>query len=130
MEAAAADYPAVAKGLKNEPTLVKQDSLTPSSEGLSGPNGEEYPSAEDWATLRRVYGKVDWVSRGSGPERLHWIRCLLTCVKMIYVIGLIEMCERFAYYGTTAVCMYKSYQLRRRPLTKYGRQLYPATFAY
>ena len=25
---------------------------------------------------------------------------------MIYVIGVVEMCERFAYYGTTAVCMY------------------------
>jgi POT family proton-dependent oligopeptide transporter len=25
---------------------------------------------------------------------------------MIYVIGIVEMCERFAYYGTTAVCMY------------------------
>lgn len=27
---------------------------------------------------------------------------------MIYVIGIVEMCERFAYYGTTAVCMYIS----------------------
>ena len=26
--------------------------------------------------------------------------------QMIYVIGIVEMCERFAYYGTTAVCMY------------------------
>lgn len=25
--------------------------------------------------------------------------------QMIYVIGIVEMCERFAYYGTTAVCM-------------------------
>lgn len=25
---------------------------------------------------------------------------------MIYVIGIVEMCERFAYYGTTAVCVY------------------------
>lgn len=26
--------------------------------------------------------------------------------QMIYVIGIVEMCERFAYYGTTAVCVY------------------------
>lgn len=26
--------------------------------------------------------------------------------QMIYVIGIVEMCERFAYYGTTAVCTY------------------------
>jgi hypothetical protein len=31
---------------------------------------------------------------------------------MIYVIGIVEMCERFAYYGTTAVCTYISCQVR------------------
>jgi hypothetical protein len=31
---------------------------------------------------------------------------------MIYIIGIVEMCERFAYYGTTAVCTYISCQMR------------------
>jgi hypothetical protein len=31
---------------------------------------------------------------------------------MIYVIGIVEMCERFAYYGTTAVCTYKQRSIR------------------
>lgn len=75
MEAAAADYPAVAKGLKNESTLVKQDSLTQSTEDLSGPNGEEYPTAEDWSTLRRVYGKVDWVSQRIIEEFAPYVVC-------------------------------------------------------
>ena len=93
IDAAAADYPAVAKGLKDESTIEKQNPLTATSEELLGPNGEQYPTEEDWATLRRVYGKVDW---------------------MIYVIGIVEMCERFAYYGTTAVCTYTSLMIWER----------------
>jgi len=31
---------------------------------------------------------------------------LIFVEQMIYVIGIVEMCERFAYYGTTAVCAY------------------------
>jgi POT family proton-dependent oligopeptide transporter len=50
---------------------------------LSGPNGEVYPTAEETETLRHVHGKVNW---------------------LIYTIGIVEMAERFAYYGTTAVC--------------------------
>jgi POT family proton-dependent oligopeptide transporter len=83
VDAATADYPPMAKGMKDEPILGKQDIATSSSEEVIGPNGEQYPTPEEWQTLRRVYGKVDY---------------------MIYVIGLVEMCERFAYYGTTAVC--------------------------
>lgn len=63
--------------------LEKHESASLMKGDLVGPNGEEYPTEEDWANLRRVYGKVNW---------------------MIYVIGIVEMCERFAYYGTTAVC--------------------------
>lgn len=84
VEAAAADYPAVSKGMKAANAIEKQEPYTSTSEELTGLNGEQYPTAEDWSTLRRVYGKVNW---------------------MIYVIGIVEMCERFAYYGTTAVCM-------------------------
>ncbi|KAF3031585.1 hypothetical protein E8E11_000709 [Didymella keratinophila] len=82
VDAATADYPAIAKGMKAETVTEKQGPLKSASEELIGPNGEQYPTEEDWATLRRVYGKVKW---------------------MIYVIGIVEMCERFAYYGTTAV---------------------------
>ncbi|XDG04955.1 hypothetical protein ABKA04_004570 [Annulohypoxylon sp. FPYF3050] len=49
---------------------------------LRGPNGEEYPTEEELKTLRRVKGPITWI---------------------IYTIAFIELCERFAYYGTTAV---------------------------
>lgn len=48
----------------------------------TGPNGEVYPTTEELGTLRHVHGKINW---------------------LIYSIGLVEMVERFAYYGTTAV---------------------------
>lgn len=44
-----------------------------------------YPTDEELETLRHVHGKVDW---------------------LIYSIGVVELIERFAYYGTTAVCMF------------------------
>lgn len=44
-----------------------------------------YPTDEELGTLRHVHGKVDW---------------------LIYSIGIVEMIERFAYYGTTAVCKF------------------------
>lgn len=52
------------------------------SEDTLGPNGEVYPTQEEVQTLRRVRGKIDWI---------------------IYSIAFVELCERFAYYGTTAV---------------------------
>ncbi|KAI6082035.1 POT family protein [Hypoxylon rubiginosum] len=51
-------------------------------EVLRGPNGEEYPTKVELDTLRRVKGPINWI---------------------IYTIAFIELCERFAYYGTTAV---------------------------
>ncbi|RYO97555.1 hypothetical protein DL765_011156 [Monosporascus sp. GIB2] len=53
-----------------------------SAEALRGPNGEEYPTAKELETLRRIKGPINWI---------------------IYTIAFIELCERFAYYGTTAV---------------------------
>ena len=41
------------------------------------------PTVRDDATLRRVSGKVPW---------------------MAYTIAFVELCERFSYYGTSAVC--------------------------
>ncbi|KAK8017397.1 POT family proton-dependent oligopeptide transporter [Apiospora rasikravindrae] len=49
---------------------------------LRGPNGEEYPTKEELGTLRRVKGKIHWI---------------------IYTVAFCELCERFAYYGTTQV---------------------------
>lgn len=52
------------------------------SESLTGRNGEVYPTEEEDATLRRVCGKIPWVA---------------------WTIAFVELCERFSYYGTTAV---------------------------
>jgi len=51
-------------------------------EVLVGPNGEQYPTQEEARTLRRVCGKIPWVA---------------------WTIAFVELCERFSYYGTTAV---------------------------
>jgi POT family proton-dependent oligopeptide transporter len=45
----------------------------------------EKPTEEELATLRRVSGKIPWVA---------------------YTVAFVELCERFSYYGTTAVCKY------------------------
>jgi len=50
---------------------------------LRGPNGEIYPTAEELRTLRLVRGKIEWI---------------------IYTIAIVEMVERFSYYGTTTIC--------------------------
>jgi POT family proton-dependent oligopeptide transporter len=64
-DAAAANFPSIAKGLKDPSIIEKPEPFTstvPATDELVGPNGEEYPTEEEWVTLRRVYGKVDWVS--------------------------------------------------------------------
>ncbi|KAF9885095.1 hypothetical protein FE257_000735 [Aspergillus nanangensis] len=51
--------------------------------GSSSQNDDrEYPTLEEEYTLRRVPGKVRWTA---------------------YTIAFVELCERFSYYGTTAV---------------------------
>ena len=60
----------------DEPAIVSDGSLR-------GPEGEEYPTAEEVEKLRRVCGKVPWSA---------------------YTIAFVELCERFSYYGTTVVC--------------------------
>ncbi|KIX01501.1 uncharacterized protein Z518_09227 [Rhinocladiella mackenziei CBS 650.93] len=87
-EAAVADFPGTQKGLVDEKTPENlkggahaSDSDT-SDNILVGPNGEQYPSDEDLKTLRRTQGHVPW---------------------LLYTIAFVEMCERFAYYGTTIV---------------------------
>lgn len=43
----------------------------------------EVPTEEEFHTLRRVSDKVPW---------------------RVYTIALVELCERFSFYGTTVVC--------------------------
>jgi POT family proton-dependent oligopeptide transporter len=82
-DVAMAHVPGTDKSVDLEQIYEKRESVGSTKENLVGPNGEQYPTEEEWRTLRRVYGKVS---------------------RMIYIIGIVEMCERFAYYGTTAVC--------------------------
>lgn len=43
------------------------------------------PTTDELANLRRVSGKIPWSA---------------------YTIAFVELCERFSYYGTTAVCKF------------------------
>ena len=81
------DAPA-APGLINEKnekhlTVADEEPAYTSDGSLRGPDGEEYPTAEEVDTLRRVCGTVPWSA---------------------YTIAFVELCERFSYYGTTVVC--------------------------
>ena len=59
---------------------VKRDSVVESS---IDDDNHDLPTEEELHTLRRVTGKVPWTA---------------------YTVALIEMFERFSYYGTTVVC--------------------------
>lgn len=50
----------------------------------SGPDSDDdtAPTEEELATLRRVPGRIPWIC---------------------FTVAFVELCERFAYYGTTAV---------------------------
>lgn len=52
---------------------------------IAGSSSDEFrhPTEEELATLTRVSGKIPWQA---------------------YTIAFVELCERFSYYGTTAVC--------------------------
>ena len=108
VETAPVDPLGTTRGLRDGFLHGKQENSTLATERQVGPNGEQYPTDEDWTTLRRVYGKVNW---------------------MIYIIGIVEMCERFAYYGTTAVCRY-DHALETTSADHTSRQFHPATASY
>lgn len=96
-EAANANFLDV-KGIINEKQQVfkgqtdasDSDSL---SDALVGPNGEQYPTSDELKTLRRTHGHVPW---------------------LLYTIAFVELCERFAYYGTTIVCTFDDRPHRER----------------
>lgn len=56
--------------------------ISPQLNSLSEIGEYEKPTEEEMATLRRVSGKIPWAA---------------------YTIAFVELCERFSYYGTTAV---------------------------
>ena len=74
------DVPA-APGEFNEKQAQKL--IIPADESELDEDGIEYPTAEEVDTLRRVAGAVPWSA---------------------YTVAFVELCERFAYYGTTVVC--------------------------
>ncbi|TGZ82308.1 MFS peptide transporter [Ascodesmis nigricans] len=59
--------------------------------------GPDHPTEEEMHTLRRVPGKVPWAA---------------------YTIAFVELCERFSYYGTTAVFV----NFIQRPLPANGNK--------
>lgn len=64
--------------------VTKDTSVSPNGTAESFSEDEfDHPTDEELATLRRVSGQIPWAA---------------------YTIAFVEMCERFSYYGTTAVC--------------------------
>lgn len=47
----------------------------------------DHPTEDEMHSLRRIPGPVPWPA---------------------YTIAFVELCERFSYYGTTAVCTYSA----------------------
>jgi POT family proton-dependent oligopeptide transporter len=65
------------------------------------------PTDEELATLRRVSGKLPWQT---------------------FTVAFVELCERFSYYGTTAVCKRDPMKTSIKVETnKSSRQLHSAT---
>lgn len=73
-----------------------QDTITSSDDEVS---------EADLQNLRRVSGKIPWAA---------------------FTVAFVELCERFSYYGTTVVCMWRSPILSNQDLlTKTSCQLHP-----
>jgi proton-dependent oligopeptide transporter, POT family len=71
----------VAKG--HEPALPMPTKESIASGSSTRNDDFEQPTEEELATLRRVSGQIPWTA---------------------YTVAFVELCERFSYYGTTAVC--------------------------
>lgn len=54
-------------------------------DGHIGQEGDEWPTEEDLNTLRRVPDKISLA---------------------VYTVAIIELCERFSYYGTAVLCRF------------------------
>lgn len=70
--------------LEKELGAVNQSELSTGDAGVATVDGA-YPTVEEFGTLRRVPGSLNWPA---------------------YTVAFVELCERFSYYGTTQVCTY------------------------
>jgi len=71
----------VAKG--HDPALPAPTKESLRSDSSTQNDEFEIPTEEELVTLRRVSGQIPWTA---------------------YTVAFVELCERFSYYGTTAVC--------------------------
>jgi POT family proton-dependent oligopeptide transporter len=62
VDAALANAPPLHNNTRGSASFEKDEKFVSTSEDLLGPNGEHYPTEEDWRKLRRVYGKINWMS--------------------------------------------------------------------
>ncbi len=62
---------------------VQANYLEPDADGHIGQEGDEWPTEEDLSTLRKV------------PDRISLAA---------YTVAVVELCERFSYYGTSVIC--------------------------
>ena len=69
VDAAMAHALPVQNDVRASSSFEKQEKFLTTSEDLLGPNGEQYPTEEDWQTLRKVYGKVNWMSTRNLNEK-------------------------------------------------------------
>jgi POT family proton-dependent oligopeptide transporter len=79
---AQARQPSISHPNYDEKTATYGESKTLSTSSNADAGDEVEPTMEEMKTLRRVSGKIPWQS---------------------YTITFIEFCERFSYYGTTAL---------------------------
>jgi POT family proton-dependent oligopeptide transporter len=89
-----------------EPTLPTSIKESIGSASSTRNDDFEHPTEEELATLRRVSGQIPWTA---------------------YTVAFVELCERFSYYGTTAVCEQPHFGTEEMYLTTSSRQLHPTT---
>ncbi|KAI9846111.1 MAG: hypothetical protein M1837_004367 [Sclerophora amabilis] len=92
---ARAPAPVTPQDEKEKHSLDMVASVTNTDDAEDAALAHEYPTEEDIRTLRRVSGKIPWPA---------------------FTVAFVELCERFSYYGTTAVFV----NFIQRPLPENG----------
>lgn len=75
--------------VKHEKAALPVDTKTPGHHQTSINSQDDdfrHPTEEEFAKYKRVSGKIPWQA---------------------FTIAFVELCERFSFYGTTAVCKCK-----------------------
>lgn len=89
--------------------LAEENAKYASQSGLADSDGDpSEPTPEEMKTLRRVSGKIPWQA---------------------YTITFVELCERFSWYGTTALCMSPRCTCFETPLMSHSREFCSAASA-